>query len=314
MAKTDFSKLTTDDLLQIIPATENREWEFKAADIFERANFGTFKGERLPKIVSSFGNSGGGQLLLGKRDGEAVFDDVPPTEGRASMEDHLSLVISQCVTPHYKDFEIFRVPINGRAGESVLVIAFEDSFAAPFQSNFGPNYYWRLPGSVQPAPHFHLELLRGRTTKAVVKIKDVQHVVTTVNQEGGRMRLNVAINVLVENTSLQSATTWGVQIKQTNQAFGWVEETVHRDVALGACVHGAPQVLLPSDQATATLRISGSIGPRWLMDDFRFVLRPLSQNFVGEPFYYPPGDRGTLIGMRDEFDRKLREYGFPGWF
>jgi len=111
MPAPNFREMETDDLLAILPPTETTEWEFKAADIFSAQNFGSFKKQKLGKIVSSFANSNGGHLLLGKRDGQDVFENVPAQEGRASMEDHLSLVISQCVVPHYKDFEIFRVPI-----------------------------------------------------------------------------------------------------------------------------------------------------------------------------------------------------------
>src|SRR4051812_2921466 len=113
MADLDFANMTTDDLLQIIPVNETAEWEFKAADIFDRSRFGEFKKQKLGKIVSSFANSGGGYLLLGKRDGENIFDPVPTHEGRTSMEDHLSLVIAQSVTPHYRNFKIVRVPIAG---------------------------------------------------------------------------------------------------------------------------------------------------------------------------------------------------------
>ena len=133
MPNIDFTNITTDDLLDVIPPTETKEWEFKAAMIFEKGRFGTFKSQDLGKIVSSFANSGGGFLLLGKRDEEDKFDPVPTHEGRTTMEDHLSLVISQCVTPHYRDFEIFRVPIAGTS-DSVLVVHFADSPAAPHQS------------------------------------------------------------------------------------------------------------------------------------------------------------------------------------
>jgi len=77
MPAPDFSKMNTDDLLQIIPPNEPTEWEFKAAAIFDPSRFGEFKKQKLGKIVSSFANSGGGYLLLGKQDGVAAFDHVP---------------------------------------------------------------------------------------------------------------------------------------------------------------------------------------------------------------------------------------------
>lgn len=168
MTELDFSKMTTDDLVQIIPLTETTEWEYKDASTFEKGKFGEFKKHKLGRIVSSFANSGGGFLLLGKQDAAHVFGPVPTHEGRTNMEDHLSLVISQAVTPHYRNFQIHRVPIAGRPDESVLVVEFRDSVAAPHQSAFDVNYFYRLPGHCVPAPHFHLELLRNRFTKAVL--------------------------------------------------------------------------------------------------------------------------------------------------
>src|SRR2546430_415607 len=122
----NFSTITTDDLLQILPANETAEWEFKSAELFKQANFGDFKKHKFGKIVSSFANSGGGYLLFGKRDTENVFDSVPTHEGRATMEDHLSLVMSQSVIPHCRNFQFFRVPISGKSGESVLVVDFAE--------------------------------------------------------------------------------------------------------------------------------------------------------------------------------------------
>src|SRR5262245_45041187 len=208
MAKIDFK--STDDLLSVIPERENRDWEFKDAGIFEKAKFGQWKNQDLPPIVSSFGNSNGGYLLLGKRDGVPVFDPVPLSIGTTSMVDHLALVIANnCVTPHYKDFDIVELPISGHpSGGKVLLIRFEDSYAAPFQSNHGPNYFWRLPGHCQPAPHFHLELLRGRTTRAVIKIHSIEARLqtATLDQRGGSLYVNYSFILHIENASMQIAT------------------------------------------------------------------------------------------------------------
>src|SRR5690606_18578531 len=93
MSALDFTQLTTDDLLQVIPGNETNEWEFKSASIFRKEEFGEFKSQKLGRIVSSFANSGGGFLLLGKENDSNVFEPVPLKQGRTSMEDHLSLVI-----------------------------------------------------------------------------------------------------------------------------------------------------------------------------------------------------------------------------
>lgn len=292
MPAPDFSKMTTDDLLQIIPPTETTEWEFKAAAIFDPSRFGEFKKQRLGKIVSSFANSGGGYLLLGKRDGVATFDSVPTHEGRTTMEDHLSLVISQSVTPHYRNFEIRRLPISGRPNESVLVVEFFDSPAAPHQSVADVNYFYRLPGHSVPAPHFHLELLRGRLNKTVLEVKDMQYVLTSVDHgQNQPLCLHVALNVVVENTSLLSATAWGLHLKQTQEYFGWSEESTKRHLFDGVCCHSDRSVLLPSEQITLTVRLKGEADPRqtfrqqWfdLARHLDLQVRPVSQNFIGEP-------------------------------
>jgi schlafen family protein len=295
MPAPDFSKMTTDDLLQIIPPTETTEWEFKAAAIFDPSKFGEFKKQKLGKIVSSFANSGGGYLLLGKQDGVPTFDPVPTHEGRTTMEDHLSLVISQSVAPHYRNFEIRRVPISGKPSESVLVVEFLDSPASPHQSVADVNYFYRLPGHSVPAPHFHLELLRGRLSKTILEIKDVQYVLTSVDHgQHQALCLHVALNVTVENTSLLSATAWGLHLKQPQEHYGWLETSSRRHLFDGACCHSDRSVLLPSEQVTLTVRLAGSADPRqpfrqqWqgLARHFEVQIRPVSQNFVGAPTVY----------------------------
>ncbi|QDU29566.1 Divergent AAA domain protein [Anatilimnocola aggregata] len=288
----DFSKMTTDDLLQIIPPTETTEWEFKAAAIFDPSRFGEFKKQKLGKIVSSFANSGGGYLLLGKQDGVTTFDHVPTHEGRTTMEDHLSLVISQSVAPHYRNFEIRRLPISGRPNESVLVVEFFDSPAAPHQSVADVNYFYRLPGHSVPAPHFHLELLRGRLSKTILEVKEVQYVLTSVDHNQNQpLCLHVALNVTVENTSLLSATAWGLHLKQAHEYYGWSEESTRRYLFDGVCCHSDRSVLLPNEQITLTVRLKGEADPRqqfrqqWegLARNLALEIRPVSQNFVGTP-------------------------------
>jgi len=292
MPAPDFSKMTTDDLLQIIPQNETTEWEFKAAAIFDTSKFGEFKKQKLGRIASSFANSGGGYLLLGKQDGVPVFEPVPQHEGRTTMEDHLSLVISQSVTPHYRNFEIRRVPIGSKANESVLVVEFLDSPAAPHQSVADVNYFYRLPGHSVPAPHFHLELLRGRLTKTILEIKGVEYVLTSVDHgQNQPICLHVALKVAVENTSFQSATAWGLHLKQSHENYGWLEESTRRYLFDGVCCHSDGSVLLPSEQITLTVRLQGNADPRkafreqWhgLARNLTVQIRPVSQNFVGEP-------------------------------
>src|SRR5690606_34535572 len=95
----DFKGMTTNDLLQVMPKHENADWECKSALIFN--DLGRFKGEKLGKIVSAFANSGGGYLVLGKRDESDDFDPVPTHEKATTLEDHLAHLIRTSVTPSF---------------------------------------------------------------------------------------------------------------------------------------------------------------------------------------------------------------------
>lgn len=316
MPNFDLTKMSTDDLLEVIPPTETNEWEFKAAAIFDKANFGSFKSQKLGRIVSSFANSGGGFLLLGKRDREDVFDPVRLREGRASMEDHLSLVISQSVTPHYRDFEIFRVPITGTK-DSILVVQFSDSPAAPHQSVVDTNYFYRLPGHSVPAPHFHLELLRSRFTKSVVEIVDVECKQQTPEYREAFAVLNFLLRVTVENQSLQSATAWGVHIRNAKTDARWTVTNERLPLDGGTCVRGEQAILLPTEKAVVTIHVQGqerAAGLRpmlkflQLAEDFGVVLRSASQNYVGKDFLYSIG-RSDVVHLRNLIEERLPQVG-----
>lgn len=309
MSSIDFATMTTDELLKIVPETESNVWEFKAASIFDKSNFGLFKKQKLGKVVSSFANSGGGYLLLGKRDGEEQFDPVPSDEGRSTMEDHLSLVISQSVIPHFRDFEIFRVPISG-TNDSVLVVEFSDSPVAPHQSVADTNYFYRLPGHSVPAPHFHLELLRSRFTKAVVEIADIEFQRQTPTIQGHFAQLNFVLRVKVENISLQSATDWGIHVKSSRTDYRWTVTNARHCLTEGTCVRGEQQILLPSEKAVVTVHVQGEdqvkgMPPHLkllrLAEEFRAALRPASQNFVGRELHYHI-DSSDMTTLRRDLD------------
>lgn len=196
------------------------------------------------------------------------------------------------MTPHYRNFEIRHLPISGKPNESVLVVEFFDSPAAPHQSVADVNYFYRLPGHSVPAPHFHLELLRGRLSKTILEVKDVQYVLTSVDHgQNQPLCLHVALNVAVENTSLLSATAWELHLKQTHEYYGWSEESTRRYLFDGVCCHSDRRILLPNEQITLTVRLKGEADPRqpfrqqWqgLARNLNVEIRPVSQNFVGEP-------------------------------
>ena len=329
MAHFDFAKGTTDDLLQIIPSNETTEWEFKAADVFDKGKFGEFKKQKLGKIVSSFANSGGGFLLLGKQDGTDIFEPVPITEGRTSMEDHLALVISQSVTPHYRNFKIHRIPIVGTLNGSVLVVAFEDSPTAPHQSVADVNYYYRLPGHSIPAPHFHLENLRNRLTRAAVEIEKVDFNVSLPlllppPKPSGTTGLCVDVNVLLRNVSAQIADPCAIRVFGTETQTEWDVGTQNRtSLKQGAVVTNNSSPLFPTLAVPFKIHLvsfipldgghTNTAGIMKAWHNLEFCLQSLSQNFAGEPQKYRPaeilGDNPptiAVIGRQDE-EQKLKQ-------
>jgi len=303
MKPLDLSQMSTEDLLEIMPEKETAEWEFKDARIFDPANFGTFKSQQLGKIVSSFANSGGGFLVLGKRDEEPGFDPVPELQGRTTLEDHLSIVLSQSVTPHFRDFKIFRVPISGTTG-SVLVVEFSDSLAAPYQSNSHVTYFYRLPGHAKEAPHFHLELLRSRTTRAAVKVAAVERFGEHRSADDHWQYVNFTLRVQVENVSLQAATVWGVQVQTARTDYCWSTRDPSdrmkvgepdRPLTNGVTFRGDQDTLLPNETGQVDIAIRGhgrngrELHPGMLSDllsEFEVTLVPVSQNYAGEPYSY----------------------------
>lgn len=321
MAPIDFTTATTEDLLQIIPETETREWEFKAADIFQKGRFGEFKSQKLGRIVSSFANSGGGFLLLGKRDGCAAFDGVPLQQGRTRMEDHLALVISQSVEPHYRDFAIFRVPVAETARDSVLVVAFDDSMAAPHQSVADVNYYYRLPGHCVPAPHFHLELLRDRYTKAVVELGEPTYSVSLPllpsKLHPNQIRFLVTVRIELRNVSSQIAHPCAIRVFCDDPEMPWFLEGDQVHLATGTVIENKGLTLFPTLSVPFTVTLSAFISksrddlgwrdllPHW--EALRICLQPFSQDFAGDVTTIRPAESVPVDQLADAVDRHKDE-------
>ena len=322
----NFARMMADDLLEIIPATETTEWEFKSAEVFDRARFGEFKKQKLGSIVSSFANSGGGNLLLGKDDGTKVFRPVPTHEGRTVMEDHLSLVISQSVVPHYRNFGIHRVPISGKSGESVLVVAFDDSPAAPHQSVADTNYLYRLPGHCVPAPHFHLELLRSRYTRAVLEIGSIVGSITIPfyhgnREEGNKVALCVKVTVEIRNASQQIADPCGMRVFCDGPNPTWVIQGTSKPLHEGCVMQCDPRHLFPSLGAVMTIDLRAYLpkeSPAKIehfldaLASLEICVQPLSQNFVGEARQIQPAllfDEGSLSKALDTYNREVTQFG-----
>lgn len=299
----DFGSFTTDDLLAALPPAEDDLWELKSAVLLEKQRRGELKKE-LGKQVSAFANSGGGNLVFGVSDAREL-ETCEQSVGRQSMKDFLATMVEQSVEYPIRCFQVYRIPFKNDPDNSVFMVAIEDSPAAPHQAKEERIYFYRIDGHSKPAPHFHIELLRNRMTKAVLQIVDTDYVLQGAEYRGECPRLTVALKVTVENQSLQSATNWGVHIKHCREDYRWT--VGHEDKALtqGVCIHGEQPVLLPSERATVTVHITGQSSPYHgmrpilgfvkLWEQFGVHIRALSQNHAAEEHFY--GWRGVAQGL-----------------
>ncbi len=308
----DFATMATDGLLTTMPQGEDDRWEVKSVSLLDPSKKNDLKKE-LGKQVSAFANSGGGNLILGISNG-GKLEPCPENVGRQVMKDYLSTMVEQSVEYPIRHFRVHRIPFTGDPSKSVFVVAIEDSPAAPHQSKEDRTYYYRIDGHSKPAPHFHVELLRNRVTKAVLKIIDVDYVLQTPSVLGESWGVSIALNVTVENVSFQSATPWGVLVKHMAGHREWTATRVGVNLAKGACLHGEFGPLLPNEARLLTILLGGNSGGRGLTGlldmwgHLKLELRAVSQNHVGESWIF--GEHGEIEARitREKFKSKLAEF------
>lgn len=210
--------MTTDDLMTALPAAEDDYWELKSSIYLTPQRRGDLKRE-LGKQVSAFANTGGGALVFGISDTRQI-EECELLVGRQSMKDFLSTMVEQSVEYPIRHFKIHQIPFTSDRAKSVFVLEIEDSPAAPHQAKDERCYYYRIDGHSKPAPHFHVELLRARMTKAVLEIDEIDYQFQTPST-GERPQLNLLLNVRVRNSSMQAATSWGVHVKMPWENYRW---------------------------------------------------------------------------------------------
>lgn len=309
----DWVTCTTDQLLQHIPAAEDDRWEFKSAAFLE-SNKGQELSKVLSKQVSAFSNSGGGNLVFGVTDNsDRDIEPCAQLVGRQSMKDYLATMVEQSVEYPLQDFRVHRIPLTSNDSESIFVVEIGDSLAAPHQAKSDKHYYYRIDGHSKPAPHFHVELLRQRETRAVLKIEDIEYYVEKFHAKES-MILEVMMVFLIRNISFQSASSWGVLVEHTKQDGSWEICTTGEHLDAQRCFPGSPTPLLPqaSTQLCISLRCRGydQAGPlaavqkAWKYVGFKF--RPVTQNYVGPETLFGEWPAGvkTQVAM-NEFNDKL---------
>ncbi|TWU54902.1 Divergent AAA domain protein [Rubripirellula tenax] len=307
----DWATCTTDDLLQSIPPAEDDRWEFKSATLLEASSKNEFL-KVLSKQVSAFANSGGGNLVFGLSDRKSV-EPCEQTVGNQPMKDYLATMVEQSVEYPLRHFRIHRIPLTGDNTNSIFVIAVEDSPAAPHQAKSDKHYYYRIDGHTKPAPHFHVELLRQRETRAVLEILLVEyHVEKFLGTETGIVEILMVLHI--RNVSFQSAASWGVLVEHTKQDDCWEIRTTGEHFDETRCFLGSPTPLLPQASTKLCIPLRGraydqsgalqAINKLWKSVGFSF--RPVTQNHVGQPVRFgdwPDGIK-TTVAM-NEFERQI---------
>jgi len=320
----DFATITAEGLLAALPPDEDDRWELKSAAYLESQKRNELKKE-LGKQVSAFSNSGGGHLVFGVSN-DKKLEPCPTVVGRQPMKDYLSTMVEQSVEHPTRHYRVHAVPFRDDPTKAVYVIEVQDSPAAPHQAKDERAYYYRIDGHSKPAPHFHLELLRNRFTKAVLRITEIDYVLQTAafsTGSNGEWRMGFAVNVTVENTSLQAATGWGVQLKLINEDFRWRIKVRNdsRTAHEGACVRGDTADLLPGETAIVTAflhagqpyqdRFSREGGFISMWENFPMVVRAASQNYVSEETYF--GWRNPIEEVRWGYRFEQEYKKFMNW-
>ena len=296
----DFSRIkTTDDLVPHFPPPdeENNLWEFKNAKVLSKSEIAA----KLGKAVSAFANTGGGYLVFGVHATTGDLQPCPQMFGTVTTKDWLASRVEASVDVAIQDFTIHKIPIASQPTECIYVVQIGDSQAAPHQSRHDTQYFYRLDGQSKPAPHFHLELLRSRYTRAVLKITGTRFVVDVpvyrrphgideFNQPAFATILTLKIFVEVQNASLTCADKWGVLVKVIDSPLWSAEPDGYGPSGV---IRPEVKHILPEEKQQVCVPVSTIIkGGNHYMAMFerfkqlRVEFKPVSQNFVGETAVY----------------------------
>ncbi len=328
----DFDKITTDELETLFPPNENDNWEFKDAAYLLKDKRQELSKE-LATQASAFANTGGGFLVLGYADKSKTPQPCEEQVGNEPMQDWLSKRIHQSVEYPLQAFRVHRIPITADPSKAVFVIVFEDSPHAPHQSKVDKKYYWRIGSSSEPAPHFHLELLRNRLTRTVLQIERVRFegyptefkVSLTPRDPESTVYsvIRVDLHVEVQNTSMSASHSWGVYYTPHDMG-NWCHVTTRVFLFSGGCERPSSGTLLPGEAAYVTLPIYCRIVTNAPNDheqeiieafsDLSLTLRPVSHDHIGESVHWGRNDEDISDKHEQlirEFIHEMRSRGYP---
>lgn len=264
----NLDSMTTDELKTHFPQDEDNKWEFKSADLLTKDQRNNQLRTVLGKQISAFANSGGGYLVFGVEDGTRKLEPCDQSVGGQSMKDFLSNKVSTAVDKPIGGFHIHRIPFTNAPTQAIYVISIPDSLSAPHQSNADRIYYWRLPGKSEAAPHFHLELLRNRSSKSILEIENVTWSLDMpewhgISASATTSRFELQIYVNVKNTTLFKAQGWGILVQSlTDQVGNWKHHTKGIAIQKRACWRGHSEILLPDETGFAHAVLSSTFSSR----------------------------------------------------
>jgi Putative DNA-binding domain len=208
----------TEEEVFSLPAGEHDYFERKSGQLFDDPTDRNNLYDVLAKAACAFANSGGGHLILGIKD-DGNLDGVPSVlSGRTPTRAWLEQKLPNLLDYSLGDFRVHTVVASAQSAippdRKILVIDIGDSALAPHQSRRHLQYFYRSAGRSIPAPHFYLELLRGRLTNAALDFKLLSVTPESAWLHEGALFLRIDAKFLIENKGRIAAYKWSLISRQ----------------------------------------------------------------------------------------------------
>jgi Putative DNA-binding domain len=310
----NFDKMTTDELKELMPSNENR-WEYKDAALLLNENRNELLAE-LAKQTSAFANSGGGFLVIGVKKEDLSFQACElvyltrRNQRGEPMEEWLSKQIQIAVEYPLFGAKVYRINFTNDSNKAVFVVEYPDSPKAPHQSTKDLKYYWRTNFTSEPAPHYFLDALRSRPSKATVELHLNDFMLALDNEITHTVTLRIWLQVLVINTSFVSTDGWCVHAECADSEVEW--KLIDENAAEGSVrpKFEKDKQILPAEKRSQWLDFRASLDKTiWNRLDiemkfnaftgFQVGLKPASHNFVGNPVMF-------CLSQDEETSRKAK--------
>ena len=313
--------MTTADLSLVMPTDENG-WEYKDAQYLLPAKRNDLLAE-LGKQTSAFANTGGGYLVFGVGKDTHTLQPCEQAVGTQPMQEWLATQIQQSVEYPLQGFNVYRIPFDSEPEKSVFVVKYPDSIKAPHQCKKDFKYYWRCNFKSEPAPHFYLELLRNRLTRATLGIATWKgSLEVDPHKPFGSNQVNwikLVVNLSVTNHSFSCATLWGLhfsfKVRSAESGQAWSGPP-------SRTIKPNQMTLLPGESYPVQIEMRKNLQPgssikigtqiEQALSELVFEIIPVSNNHMAEPIEFDFGKPDYRDGVLDEF--KGRSAEIRSWF